>query len=213
MKFIDLFRSTADKEMVRIFTCGGCYKFHLILKEVFPDAIPYKVKNSDGVMHHVLTKIDEHYFDIIGGYSVDELQDCSYEPMNAEDIKLAEEFTYPVVQEKEKKIKSNIESRNYKIKHWINNVCKYAIYTLVLMILFDIMYSGFYNKNKSIYEFINMLMMVLLFFGVIRIFGIIMLLDFDIHNYCPYCGERIKKDYIEYHVEKHRKLLMIKSKD
>jgi hypothetical protein len=39
---------------------GSCYRFYLILKEVFPEAIAY----YDG--DHVITRIDDRYYDITG---------------------------------------------------------------------------------------------------------------------------------------------------
>ncbi len=39
---------------------GSCYRFYLILKEVFPDAIAY----YDG--DHVITRIGDKYYDITG---------------------------------------------------------------------------------------------------------------------------------------------------
>ena len=44
---------------------GGCYKFYLILKEVFPDAVGYY--NGD----HVITKINGKFYDIDGNVTGD----------------------------------------------------------------------------------------------------------------------------------------------
>lgn len=45
-----------------VYTNGGCFSFHLILAEVYPDAIPY----YDGIKGHVLTKINGCMYDITG---------------------------------------------------------------------------------------------------------------------------------------------------
>ena len=45
---------------VAIYTQGNCYHFYEILKSIFPEAEPYE---SGG---HVLTKIDDNYYDIRG---------------------------------------------------------------------------------------------------------------------------------------------------
>ena len=46
--------------MVNIFSNGSCYNFHLILKCVYPESIPYY--NID----HIITKIDNIFYDING---------------------------------------------------------------------------------------------------------------------------------------------------
>lgn len=50
--------------MVRIFSNGSCLNFHLILKKVYPEAIPYS--NID----HIISKIDDRYYDITGEVKV-----------------------------------------------------------------------------------------------------------------------------------------------
>jgi hypothetical protein len=45
-----------------IYTCGSCYQFYLILKEVFPEAVAYV--NGD----HFITRIGDRYYDINGEY-------------------------------------------------------------------------------------------------------------------------------------------------
>jgi hypothetical protein len=44
----------------QVYTEGSCYHLYLILKTVFPDALPY----YDG--YHVVTKIGDKYYDITG---------------------------------------------------------------------------------------------------------------------------------------------------
>lgn len=43
-----------------VYTSGGCYQFHLILRSVFPEAVPY----HDG--NHVITRIGGFFYDITG---------------------------------------------------------------------------------------------------------------------------------------------------
>lgn len=45
-----------------VYTRGGCWEFYLILKSVFPDAVPY----YDHCLGHVYTKIGDHFYDIDG---------------------------------------------------------------------------------------------------------------------------------------------------
>ncbi|RJG10942.1 hypothetical protein D3879_14785 [Pseudomonas cavernicola] len=51
---------------------GGCYRVYLALQQVFPNAQPY----YDG--DHVLTKIDEHFYDIGGS-----IEPGTHRPMSA----------------------------------------------------------------------------------------------------------------------------------
>ncbi|QDT46182.1 hypothetical protein Pan258_01990 [Symmachiella dynata] len=45
-----------------VYTFGGCYGFHLILKHVFPSAIPYLTEEKN----HIVSRIDGRYYDIYG---------------------------------------------------------------------------------------------------------------------------------------------------
>lgn len=49
----------------QVYTEGSCYHFHLILKKVFPNAEPYYD------LDHVITKIDDKYYDITGEVRLD----------------------------------------------------------------------------------------------------------------------------------------------
>lgn len=57
LKFITLIRKTFGRYEEY---SGGCYKFYLILKQVFPEAIGYY---NDA---HVITRIGDKYYDIDG---------------------------------------------------------------------------------------------------------------------------------------------------
>lgn len=48
--------------MSKIYTEGSCLNFHLILRAIFPEAQPYYD------MDHIITKIDNTYYDINGIY-------------------------------------------------------------------------------------------------------------------------------------------------
>ena len=50
-----------------VYTMGGCYKFHLILKAVFPDAVAWYSPSKA----HVLTMIDGTLYDINGPYGME----------------------------------------------------------------------------------------------------------------------------------------------
>ena len=53
----------SSPETERIYTEGACYGFFRILKTAFPEAVAYY--NSD----HIITRIDEKYYDITGEVS------------------------------------------------------------------------------------------------------------------------------------------------
>lgn len=59
LKFIETIRDSFN-DSIKVYTQGSCYKFYLILKEVFPEAICYYDIN------HVITKIGNSYYDITG---------------------------------------------------------------------------------------------------------------------------------------------------
>jgi hypothetical protein len=47
-------------EAENVYRSGSCYRFYLILRQVYPDAVAY----YDG--DHVITRIDDRYYDISG---------------------------------------------------------------------------------------------------------------------------------------------------
>lgn len=63
LKLIDAIRNSTPYMHV-IYTNGSCWKFHEILKVVYPEAIPYYMYDEDG--GHVLTKIGDKFYDING---------------------------------------------------------------------------------------------------------------------------------------------------
>ncbi|MFB5946102.1 hypothetical protein [Albibacterium profundi] len=58
---INALRET-EKIIWDIYMCGGCYRFHLFLKKIFPNAKPLINLNED----HCVTLIDDRIFDIEG---------------------------------------------------------------------------------------------------------------------------------------------------
>ena len=63
-KIINALRET-DRYIYYIFMRGGCYKFHLFLKTIFPDSEPYICQKKD----HIITKIGDNFYDIRGKVS------------------------------------------------------------------------------------------------------------------------------------------------
>lgn len=58
-QFIATIRDSFE-DSVKVYTQGSCYEFYLILKQVFPEAIPYYDEN------HFITRIGDKYYDITG---------------------------------------------------------------------------------------------------------------------------------------------------
>lgn len=89
--YIDEFKKPAEKELAVIYTHGGCYAFYKILKDKFPTAIPYKMVDSTGRMYHVISRVDECFYDIYGQVDI---ENKSIFPMTKEDYIIAESFHY-----------------------------------------------------------------------------------------------------------------------
>lgn len=61
VRFLNAIRRS-HPDMVELYTQGQCYNFHLILREVFPDAVAW----YDPVEGHVYSKIGDCWYDIRG---------------------------------------------------------------------------------------------------------------------------------------------------
>jgi hypothetical protein len=71
LEFIDVLRNS-DRYIETIYMNGGCYQFHLVLKALYPEAIP-KMVNMGGNCKgcdHVITQIGEKYYDIGGEFPI-----------------------------------------------------------------------------------------------------------------------------------------------
>ena len=65
----------------QVYTEGSCYHFYLILKEVFPNAEPWF--DND----HIVTKIDDKFYDITGEIRKDELDMFKYQRLPSYQLK------------------------------------------------------------------------------------------------------------------------------
>lgn len=61
---------------VSVYTEGSCYRFHLILKEVFPDAEPWHCIKE----RHTYTKIGDYFYDIRGKHEREDLEPLESHP-------------------------------------------------------------------------------------------------------------------------------------
>jgi hypothetical protein len=90
--FINLLRNS-DNYIKTIYLNGGCYQFHLILKTLYPKAVPYVVGyRPNSRMDHVITKIDNKYYDITG--EVDKSKFYHSRKAKKEDIPIIEKWNF-----------------------------------------------------------------------------------------------------------------------
>lgn len=64
--FIARISGVAPCVMRHIFTRGGCYRFHQILKDRFPEAVAYEIRG------HCVSKVAGRYWDITGALPEEE---------------------------------------------------------------------------------------------------------------------------------------------
>lgn len=65
---------------------GSCYRFHLLLKQRFPEAVPY----MNGERNHVASKIGETLYDISG--ALPEKMADGFHEMEASEIRAASKW-------------------------------------------------------------------------------------------------------------------------
>ena len=67
IEFINTLRSS-DKYIQDIYTQGGCWQFHKVLKAMYPNVTPYKVKSDKWCIEydHIISKIGKDFYDITG---------------------------------------------------------------------------------------------------------------------------------------------------
>ena len=78
-EFLDALRNS-DEYIEYIYTRGSCYKFHLFLKKLWPEAIPYIHENKD----HIVSRIGEYFYDITG--RIETKFEVLYDELTEEDI-------------------------------------------------------------------------------------------------------------------------------
>lgn len=75
----------SDKYIETIFMKGGCYRFHLFLKSLFPDSEAMINVLND----HVITAVNGQYFDITG-----EVDGKNYRPLSEADKQIVESWSF-----------------------------------------------------------------------------------------------------------------------
>lgn len=84
LNFINALRET-DRYIETIYTRGGCYRFHLLLKQMYPECEPMINVSKD----HVATLYEGRLYDINGV-----VQQEIWTPMTQEDIWEAEKWSF-----------------------------------------------------------------------------------------------------------------------
>lgn len=79
---------TSDFFIEHIFMRGGCYKFYLFLKTIYPNAVPYINQEKD----HVTTLISGRLFDIRG--MIETQFEELYTPLKDEDLGVVSSWSF-----------------------------------------------------------------------------------------------------------------------
>ena len=87
LTFIKAIRE-ADGYMTDIFLNGGCYRFYLVLKSLYPSAQPRISKDGQ----HIVTLLYGELYDI-RGFIAPEFR-CNYRPLNEEEVVKAELWSF-----------------------------------------------------------------------------------------------------------------------
>lgn len=78
----------SDYYIEHIYMRGGCYKFYLILKSIYPDAEPFIHQDKD----HIVTKLSGKLFDIRG--IIEDKFECLYSPLYEKDVETVKTWSF-----------------------------------------------------------------------------------------------------------------------
>jgi len=84
LKIINALRET-DRAIEIIYMHGSCYRFHLFLKKLFPQAMPFISNDKD----HIITEINGQFFDITG-----EVKSDGYRPLELDEISMVLNWSF-----------------------------------------------------------------------------------------------------------------------
>ncbi len=90
IEFINKLRES-DRYIEVIYTEGSCYQFFKVLKALYPNAKPIKVKWKNTIYNHIITEIDNRYYDITGEVK---LSDYDYKYVVKEDLFEIEKWSF-----------------------------------------------------------------------------------------------------------------------
>lgn len=75
----------SDRYIEDIYTHGGCYKFHLFLKSIYPDATPCINSRQE----HIITLIGNNFYDITGI-----VEEHDYKKVDKYDLKKIKKWSF-----------------------------------------------------------------------------------------------------------------------
>lgn len=78
----------SDVYIDHIFMRGGCYRFFLFLKTMYPNAEPYIHQDKD----HIVTKLFGHLFDIRG--AIEAKFESLYTPLLDDDLEMVQSWSF-----------------------------------------------------------------------------------------------------------------------
>lgn len=87
LKIINALRES-DENIQHIFMMGSCYRFHLFLKTIFPQAEAYLHLDKD----HIVSKINGNLFDIKG--EIPKKHIFLYEKLEDEDLEMVKKWSF-----------------------------------------------------------------------------------------------------------------------
>ena len=80
----------SDEYIKTIFLEGGCYKFHLFLKALFPECKVMINKEMD----HVITEYKGKYYDIQGELDVIDFEESDFKYIHNDDLDIVEGWSF-----------------------------------------------------------------------------------------------------------------------
>lgn len=98
LEFIDLLRNS-DVYIKSIYSMGGCYQFHLILKRLFPEADPHLIGQYNRATGkvcwgHVVTEINGVYYDINGIFEMNKTRFDHIKPLENNELEMVEKWSF-----------------------------------------------------------------------------------------------------------------------
>lgn len=95
LKLVNAIRES-DENMACIYTMGGCYKLHLVIKSLITHAKPY-INDSN---NHIITLVSGQFFDINGRVDVKMVRGRygydykGWRLLKGDDLKMAEKWSF-----------------------------------------------------------------------------------------------------------------------
>lgn len=94
LKFIEFTKKPNHKLIETIYSKGGCYCFYTMLKHIYPQAIPYKVGLYKHSIEHIVTKINDKYYDIFGEFKLEKSEYVYISKLSEKEEEIARKYKY-----------------------------------------------------------------------------------------------------------------------